>query len=52
VNSGVVVGVQHSPDLQFFLQVGLKLCIDEFHDGFVARVENREMVALHPKLGL
>lgn len=45
MDSGVVVGVQYSPDLQLLLQIGLKLSIYEFHDGFIAREERREMAS-------
>lgn len=43
MDSGVMVGVQHPADLQLFLEVGLKLGIDEFHDRLVAEGESREM---------
>lgn len=43
VDSGVMVGVQHPADLQLFLQVGLELGVDEFHDRLVAKGGSREM---------
>lgn len=45
MDSGVMVGVQYSPDLQLLLQVGLKLSVYEFHDGLIAREEGREMTS-------
>lgn len=39
VDAGVVVGVQYPADLQLLLQIGLKLGVDEFHDGLVAEGE-------------
>lgn len=42
MDPGVMVGVQHSSDLQLFLQVGLELCVNEFHDGLVAKKDRGE----------
>ena len=39
----VVVVEERTADLQLLLQVGLKLGIDEFHDGLVATGESGEM---------
>ena len=43
MDARVMVGVQYPADLQLLLQVGLKLGIDEFHDGLVATGESGEM---------
>lgn len=43
MDAGVMVGVQYPADLQLLLQVGLKLGINEFHDGLVAKGESKEM---------
>lgn len=43
MDAGVVVGVQYPADLQLLLQVGLKLGINEFYDGLVAKGESKEM---------
>lgn len=45
MDSGVMVGVQYSPDLQLLLQVGLKLSIYEFHYRLIAREERRNMLS-------
>lgn len=37
MDARVVVGVQYPAYLQFLLQVGFELGINEFHNGFVAR---------------
>lgn len=38
-----MVAMQRAADLQLFLEVCLKLSIDELHDGFVAARKRREM---------
>ena len=43
VDAGIMVVVQYPEDLQLLLQVGLKLGVDEFHNGLVAKGESREM---------
>lgn len=43
MDAGIVVGVQYPADLQLLLQVSLKLGIDEFHDGLVAKGDSQEM---------
>lgn len=43
VDARVVVGVQYPADLQFLLQVGFELGINEFHDGLVAKGESKKM---------
>lgn len=51
VDAGVMVGVQDPTDLQFFLQVGLKLGIDEFHNGLVAKRGEQESGRTTSKTG-
>lgn len=43
MDARVVVGVQYPANLQLLLQVGLKLGINEFHNGLVAKGKSKEM---------
>jgi len=51
MNSGVVVIEQGSFDLQLFLQVGFKLCIDVLHYGLVAEEREERALSKHLLLG-
>lgn len=47
VDPGVVVVVQDPFYLQFFLQVGFKLSINELNDGLIALAKRKKKKALH-----
>lgn len=50
MDARVVITVQGALDLQFFLKVGLKLCVDELHNRFVAANGNKQSNEIKSKI--